>query len=88
MKSGSVGCGGAKGMGRRPNGSGRASSWNVSPGRSRRTRAMATTDFSVRAITSTSVFSIADGGIEAGGRFLGAERAGSDYAESQRLQRG
>ena len=72
MKSGSVGCGTANGAGRRPNGSGRSSNWKTSPGCSCRTLAIATTDFSLRAIASTSTRSIAaaasmpDGGSWAG----------------------
>ena len=55
---------------------------NVSPGRSRRTRAMATTDFSFRAMTSTSVFSIAAAASKPEGGSW-AERSGNAHAESE-----
>ena len=59
MNVGSVGWAGKVGVGWRPKASGRVSSGNNSLERCRRTRAMATTDRSFRAITSTSVFSTA-----------------------------
>ena len=74
MKFGSVGCGaGAKGR-RRPNGSGSDSKRNLSPSCSLRTRATATTDFSLRAIASTRTFSIGRGAsMPAGSCAAGAE---------------
>ena len=59
MKSASVGLGTWNGTGRRPNGSGRNSGANFSAAASFRTRAMATTDFSARAMALTITRSMA-----------------------------